>query len=126
MKAVFKIFFPVIFLSACADGSKELPNVSQGMNKQQVIQLIGEPPKRKNLAVAELWTYPDYNKTLIFRSDTVYDIISASTLKVDSIESSFKNLGNKLKRGTKKVGKELDTLGKKLEGKLDRDTSKKK
>lgn len=125
MKTVFKLLPAVLFLSACADNSRDFTRVSQGMNKQQVVQSIGEPSRKNDLGVAELWTYSDYNKTLIFRSDTVYDIITASTIKMDSIKSSLKKVGKDLKEGAKKVGRELDTVGKKLEGKLGRDTGKK-
>lgn len=124
MKAIF--IFLAVLLTACADNSKELTNVSQGMNKQEVVQAIGEPSRKNNLEIAELWVYPEYDKTLIFRADTVYDIVNSSTVKLDSIKSSFKDLGQGIKKEAKKVGQKLDTVGKKLEGKFDNDTSENK
>ena len=124
MKAIF--LFLVVLFTACADNSKELTNVSQGMNKQEVVQAIGEPSRKNNLEIAELWVYPEYDKTLIFRADTVYDIVNSLTVKLDSIKSSFKDLGQGIKKEAKKVGRKLDTVGKKLEGKFDNDTSENK
>ena len=124
MKAV--ILLSAVLLAGCSDNSKELTNISQGMNKQEVIQAIGEPSRKNNIELAELWVYPKYNKTLIFRADTVYDIVNSSTAEIDSIKSSLKGLGKGIKKGVKKIGKELDTVGKKLEGKIDNDTNENK
>ena len=122
MKSPFLYLSAAVLLSACTDNAKDLTSVSQGMTKSQVVQAIGEPSRKNNLELAELWTYKDYNKTLIFRSDTVYDIITASTINTDSIENSFKDVAEDIKQGVKKIGRELDTVGEKLEDGLDRDT----
>jgi len=124
MKAVFLLLIPL--LAACSDNSKELTNISQGMNKQEVIRAIGEPSRKNDIELAELWVYPKYNKTLVFRADTVYDIVNSSTAEIDSIKSSLKGLGKGITKGVKKIGKELDTVGKKLEGEIDNDTNKNK
>jgi hypothetical protein len=123
MKAIIVLSTSIALLAGCSNNSKELTNVSQGMNKQQVIQAIGEPARRNDLKIAELWVYPTYNKTLVFRADTVYDIVNSSTASVDSIKNSFKELGKDIKKGAKKIGHELDTVGRKLENKFDKDTN---
>jgi hypothetical protein len=125
MNTVWISLSSALLLSACADASKDLTNVSRGMKKQEVIHAIGEPSRKNDIEIAELWVYPDYNKTLVFRSDTVYDIVTSSTIKTDSIKNSLKEVGKDIKKGVNKVGGELDTVGKKLRGKLKSDSAAK-
>lgn len=121
MKAPLLLLAAALF-SGCAD-SKDVTLVSKGMNKQEVTQAIGEPSKKTNIELAELWIYPELNKTIVLRADTVYDILATSTSEIDSLEESLKDLGGDIKQGVKKIGRGLDTIEDKLQGEPDTDTT---
>lgn len=124
MKAVSFLLILLLF-AGCANRSKDITQVSKGMSKQEVIAVIGEPSHKKDIEVAELWDYPAYNKTIIFRKDTVYDWVVSSSAQIDSIKDSFKDLGTGIRKGIKKIGSKLDTVTKKLENKRGPDSLQK-
>lgn len=121
-KPIISIFILAV-IAACSRAPKDFSGVHTGMRKEEVVLAAGEPSKKNNIEIAELWTYTAQDRTVIFRADTVYDIITSANARTDSIRASIGKAEDKLKSGTKKLGKKIDTTFKKLEDRFDRDTN---
>lgn len=108
------IFFIGLLLAGCADKQKSLGDIEKGMSKSEVISLAGEPAEKNNIGLAELWVYPDSNRTVVFRSDTVYDIMTSTEARIDSIASGLDSTGKEIKEKTLELGEKIDSLGNEL------------
>lgn len=112
-----------IFLFSCSRTPKDFSTVSQGMTKKEVIYTVGEPSLKKDIQVAELWTYPEYDRTIVLRADTVYDIMTSREAREDSIRASLQHLGRDIKKSAREMGNKLDSAGRHIIDKLDDDTA---
>ena len=99
---------------ACTKNLKDFSTVKAGMTSQQVLQITGEPDKRQNLGVASLWVYEKADRTVVFRNDTVFDIITSADARVDSIKTTLDNIGDKIEEQAEKAGNKLDSVGQTL------------
>jgi hypothetical protein len=118
MKAL-TILFACFIIFACNKQQKDFSQIKKGMNKNEVLALAGEPTKKNNLGVAEFWTYDAANRTVVFRKDTVYNIMTSSEARIDSLKMSTEETGEKIKQGAKETGQGLKEKTKKLENKID-------
>ena len=79
------IFAALIFLlAACTSEPKEFPGVFIGMTSQEVLEKAGPPSAKRNIGLADLWVYKEADRTVVFREDTVYDIIISAEARIDS------------------------------------------
>lgn len=122
MKTSVALLAIALLFSTCSQKQKKLADIKTGMTKNEVIASIGQPEKKNDIGVAELWVYPAVDRTVVFRQDTVYDIITSAEARADSIEATLKEAGRDIKQGLKKAGDKLDSVGGRIEGKLERDT----
>jgi hypothetical protein len=113
------LFLATIVLLSCNRQQKEFASIEKGMNKSKVLELAGEPTKKTNVGLAELWTYDASNRTVIFRKDTVYNIITSSEARLDSLKNSMEEAGSKIEAGAKETGKDLKEGADKLTDKAD-------
>jgi len=125
MKKYLIILLSVIVLSSCADKQKEFSTVTKGMTKEEVIKQVGEPTSKNDILIAEVWKYDLANRTVVFRNGTVYDIITSTGARIDSIESTLKETGRDLKEKLKQTGDTLDSTGRRLKNKISRDSVRK-
>jgi hypothetical protein len=95
------------------------------MTSQEVLQVAGEPSKKRDIALANLWIYEKSDRTVIFRKDTVFDIITSANARVDTIERSLDKIGDKIKTQAKKAGKKIDSLSRILKIGSPKDSVKK-
>jgi len=113
MKTFFFILIG-LFLTACSTSPKGFSGIKTGMTKSEVLSLAGEPTEKNHTGIAELWVYPDSDRTVIFRKDTVYSIMTSAEARMDSIESGIKKTGTEIKEEAEDMGQKLDSLGRKL------------
>ncbi|WP_026898064.1 hypothetical protein [Daejeonella oryzae] len=111
-----------IFLSACSEQQKEFSDISAGMTQQEVILNAGEPSAKKELGQTELWTYKDADRTIVFRNDTVLNVLTSSEARIDSIEMSLQDVGEDIKTGAEKAAGKIDSLGNNLKKRISRDS----
>lgn len=104
----------VFILAACSDSAKDLSSVKVGMTNQEVLQYAGEPDKKQDIGVAELWVYEKADRTVVFRRDTVYDIITSANARIDSVKTTLDNLGDKIEDQADKAVDKIDSLGRKI------------
>lgn len=130
MRPLIFSFFSLLILSSCARPNKDLATVEIGMTKTEVAGIVGEPNKKNIVNNTEIWDYPDSNRTIVFRMDTVYSIMTTAKARLDSINIWMDSTNNKAKKGFSKVGEQLEKVGNKLEeagknveDKLKRDTN---
>lgn len=122
MKKLF-ILLAVPVLASCSNQPKDFSNVTTGMSKEEVARAVGEPARKNDIQVAELWTYPTQDRTVVFRADTVYDIITSAEARADSIKGTLGTVGEKVESGAKKLGGKVDSTFEKLDNQLRRDTN---
>jgi hypothetical protein len=126
--SIMKKILPVLalcFCIGCNRQQKDFATVKVGMTKQDVIKAVGEPPKKSDVGI-EFWTYPEADRTVVFRSDTVYGIITSAKARMDSIKNALEKAGQKVENGLQKMGKEIDSSASNVKKKLDTAKSKKK
>lgn len=124
MKSTFFIFLLAIFFSSCSRPQKDLVTVEIGMTKAEVTEIVGEPKKKNVINKTEIWDYPDSNRTIVFRMDTVYSIMTSARARLDSISIWMDSTNTKVKKGFGKIGDKLEDAGDKIQDKVKRDTSK--
>ncbi|MEO8795629.1 MAG: hypothetical protein ABI390_09185 [Daejeonella sp.] len=110
MKILISILL-IVLMSACTQSRQKFENVEKGMSMQEVSLNAGEPSEKKNLGNIELWVYKDADRTVVFRHDSVFTIITSAEARADSIEMIVNKAGNDLKKGVIKAGDKLDSLG---------------
>ena len=118
MKAILIVFTAILFLS-CNKQQKEFADIKKGMQKSQVETIAGEPTKKTNVGFVEMWTYDAADRTIIFRSDTVFNIITSSEARLDSIQNQLKEAGQKIEDGAKETGQDINEATKKIKNKAD-------
>lgn len=130
MKPLFLTFLSAVILSSCTRPAKDLATVEIGMTRTEVAGIVGEPEKKNVVNNTEIWDYPDSNRTVVFRMDTVYSIMTTAKARLDSLNIWMDSTNNKAKKGFGKVGEQLKNAGEKLEevgqnveDKLKRDTN---
>lgn len=101
-------------LTSCSENPKNFSSVKTGMTPQEVLKLAGEPDKKQDLGVADLWVYEKADRTVVFRTDTVYDIITSADARIDSIKTTLDNIGDKIEKQAEKAGDKLDSVGRRL------------
>lgn len=126
MKKYLIILLSYIMLSSCTEKQQEFSSVKKGMTKEEVIQQVGEPTSKRDILVAEMWKYDLADRTVVFRNGSVYDIITTTEARVDSIEATLKNTGKGLKEKLQQTGDSIDSAGRRLKNKIDGDSVKKK
>lgn len=120
------IFLPALLLVAsCSQTSKNFSEVTTGMTKEQVIEKAGTPSKKSNMGIAEFWVYNESDRAVIFRKDTVYDIITSADARIDSIKSELDETSKSIKENIVNAGDSMEKFGKKLKSKIKIDTAKK-
>lgn len=124
MKSTFFIFLLAIIFSSCSRPQKDLATVEIGMTKAEVTKVVGEPKKKNVINKTEIWDYPDSNRTIVFRMDTVYSIMTSARARLDSISIWMDSTNTKVKKGFGKIGDKLENAGDKIQDKVKRDTSK--
>ncbi len=113
-------------LSSCTEKQQEFSSVKKGMTKDEVVKQVGEPTSKRDVLVAEMWKYDMADRTIVFRNGTVYDIITSTEARVDSIESTLKDAGKGLKEKLQQTGDTIDSAGRRLKDKIDGDSVTKK
>ena len=124
MKKYILVLISMTFFTACADKPKEFSNISPGMTKQEVLQKVGEPSKKNDLLLAELWVYNDANRTIVFRKDTVYEILTSTEARIDSIKTSLKETGKDVKQKLENTGDTIDSASLRIKNKIMGDSVK--
>ena len=112
----------IVIIGGCADKVKEFSAVKKGMSKQEVIAAVGEPSKKNDILVAELWEYTDADRTIVLRNDTVFDVMTSADARIDSIKANLKETGQDIKEKLKVAGEKLDSLGNRIGDKLKKDS----
>jgi len=123
MKTLFLTFISAILLSSCSRPAKDLATVEIGMTKAEVTGIVGEPQKKNVINKTEIWDYPDSNRTIVFRMDTVYSIMTTAKARLDSINIWMDSTNNKMKDGFKKIGDKIENASDRIEGKMKRDSN---
>jgi hypothetical protein len=95
------------------------------MTKEEVRKIVGEPARKNDIGI-QWWVYPDADRTVVFREDTVYSIITSAEARLDSIKSNLKKAGEDIDSGFKKLGRNIDSSAKKVKNNLDTLKNKKK
>ena len=124
MRTVLFCVIAAMFLSNCTRPAKELATVEIGMTKAEVTGVVGEPKKKNVINKTEIWDYPDSNRTVVFRLDTVYAIMTSARARLDSVSVWMDSTNTKVKKGFGNIGDKLENAGDKLKTKVKRDSSK--
>ncbi len=128
MKKYFLIMLSATLFTACAEKQKDFAGITTGMTKEEVINKVGEPSKKNNILLADLWVYENADRTIVFRKDTVYDIITSADARVDSISEVLKETGKDVKNKLKTTGDTIDSATLRIRNKImgDSDSTKNK
>lgn len=108
------ILLLAFILAACSDNSKDFSSVKVGMTNLEVLKYAGEPDKKKDIGVADLWVYEKADRTVVFRKDTVYDIITSANARIDSVKTTLDNIGDKIEDEAEKAVDKIDSLGRRI------------
>lgn len=114
MKPFFFILAALVLLNSCSNDTKQLSGVKKGMAKETVLANAGEPTSRNNLEVADLWVYEDADRTVVFREDTVFNVITTANARIDSIEMSLKDAGVNIKHSILNAKDSIDSVATKV------------
>ncbi|WP_256013037.1 outer membrane protein assembly factor BamE domain-containing protein [Desertivirga xinjiangensis] len=109
-------------LSACNRPKKDLASVTIGMTKTEVVNMIGEPKKKDVVNKTEIWDYTDSSRTVVFRADTVYSIMTSPKARLDSVAGWLDSTNQKVKKGFGNLGEKVDNAADKIKDKLDKDS----
>lgn len=124
MKHYLSVILILLLFSACAERPKDFKNISIGMTKEEVRAQVGEPEKKNDILLADLWIYEGANRTIVFREDTVYNILTTTKARVDSIEASLKETGKDVKKKLKSTGDTIDSAALRIRNKIMGDSTK--
>ena len=125
MKSYIMIILVLAVFASCAEKQKKFANIKTGMTKEQVLQQAGEPSKKNDILISELWIYNNEDRTVVFRRDTVYDIITSANARIDSIEGTLKKTGKAVKEKLKSAADSIDSASQKIKNKIMGDSAKK-
>jgi hypothetical protein len=126
MKAYLITIISITALFACSRPTKDLASVEIGMSKSQVQAIVGEPEKKDVINKTEVWNFTDSSRTVVFRADTVYAIMTSPQARLDSIASWVGKTNEKVKKGFGNIGDKIENAADKVEDKLDKDSTKSK
>ncbi len=126
MKQLYILSLVAITFIGCAPSPKKLSTVKNGMSKTEVISIVGDPAKKNVLNQTEIWDYPDSNRTIVFRMDTVYSVITSPLARADSMGKWLDSTDQKVKKGFSKIGNAVENAADKVKDKLSKDSTKKK
>ena len=112
-------------MSSCSEKPKDFATVTTGMTKEQVLEQVGEPTKKNEVLLADLWVYADADRTVVFRKDTVYDIITSAEARIDSIEAGLQRTGRDVKNKLDATGDTIDSASLRIKNKIMGDSVKK-
>lgn len=118
MYKLFSVVF-LFFLAACSENPKDFASVKVGMTSKEVLQYAGEPDKKQDIGVADLWVYENSDRTVVFRKDTVYDIITSANARIDSVKTTLDKIGDKIEVQAEKAGEKIKTQTEKAGDKID-------
>jgi hypothetical protein len=124
MKSTFFILLAAIALGSCSRPAKDLATVKIGMTKAEVTEIVGKPRKKNVINQTEIWDYPDSNRTIVFRMDTVYSIMTSARARLDSVSVWMDSTNTKVKKSFGKIGDKLEDAGDKIKEKTKRDSAK--
>jgi outer membrane protein assembly factor BamE (lipoprotein component of BamABCDE complex) len=110
-----------LLLISCNQKQKDFSTVKIGMTKEEVVNIVGEPSRKNDLGI-QLWVYPQADRTVVFRNDTVYDVITSANARLDSIKNSLEKTGENIQKGLKNMAEDMDSSAKSVKQKLGRDT----
>jgi len=121
-----KILFALIVLTilGCSQRPKDFSSVKVGMTGQEVLLHAGEPDRKNDIGIADLWIYERADRTVVFREDTVYDIITSADARIDSVKTTLDNLGDKIENQAEKAVDRLDSARRNLRNPADNDSTK--
>lgn len=121
MKSTLIFATALLIFSSCNRPAKELATVEIGMTKTEVTSIVGEPKKKNVINNTEIWDYPDSNRTVVFRVDTVYAVMTSARARLDSVSTWMDSTNTKVKKGFGKIGEKLENVGEKIERKVKKD-----
>jgi len=124
MKRLPLYYIAILSLAACSRPAKDLGSVEIGMTKDEVTSIVGQPEKKDVINKTELWNFTDSSRTVVFRSDTVYAIVTSPKARLDSIAVWVGKTNNKVKKGFGNIGEKIEKAAGNVERKLKRDSSK--
>lgn len=126
IKEIMKVLLVLLsfIMASCSENVKDLSSVKTGMTSQEVLKHAGEPDQKQDVGIADLWIYEKADRTVVFRKDTVYDIITSADARFDSIKTTLDNIGDKIEKQADKAGDRLDSVSRRLRRNLTDDTLK--
>lgn len=112
--------------AGCSPAPKKLGAVEYGMSKPEVVSIVGEPAKKNVVNKTEIWDYPDSSRTIVFRMDTVYSIITSAKARADSMGLWLDSTNSKAKNALNKIDDGVKRAADKVKGKLRKDSTNNK
>ena len=113
------IFALTIAITACGKKPKDFSTIKTGMTKNQVTMTAGNPDKQNDIGETSFWAYRDADRTVVFRKDTIYTIITSTEARLDSINSLIKKADDKIATGLDKMGNALDNTSTRIKRRMD-------
>lgn len=101
-------------LLSCSENSKNFSSVEIGMTSEEVLKYAGQPDQKQDVGIADLWIYKEADRTVVFRKDTVYDIITSADARIDSIKTKLDDIGDKIEKHAEKAGSKLDSVSRRI------------
>lgn len=114
-----------MFFAGCSPSPKKLGGVEYGMSKAEVVAAVGEPTKKNVVNQTEIWDYPDSSRTIVFRMDTVYSIITSAKARADSMSLWLDSTNTKAKNTLGEIGEGIEDAADKVKDKLHKDSTEK-
>ncbi len=119
MKTIVMIFALAIAMTACGKKPKDFSTIKPGMTKPEVTMSAGNPDKQNDIGETSFWAYRDADRTVVFRKDTVYTIITSTEARLDSINGMLQKADDKIATGLGKVGDALDNTSARIKRSMD-------
>ncbi|HCN83085.1 MAG TPA: hypothetical protein DIT07_05610 [Sphingobacteriaceae bacterium] len=113
------LMLTALLCMGCNQKPKDFSTVAIGMTKQDVITAAGEPNKQNDIGETSIWTYPAADRTVVFRHDTVYSIITSAEARLDSINNSLQKADDDIARGLERIGNAFDSTATRLKRSMD-------
>lgn len=113
----------IVIAMACNRPAKDLADVEIGMHRDSVLGMLGEPKKKDVINATEVWNYTDSSRTIVFRSDTVYAVMTSPEARLDSVSKWLGHTNEKVKDGFGNVGEQLESVAGKVKHTLKKDSS---
>lgn len=123
MKRIFLLMLlPAMIAGACSNSPKELSYVTTGMSSQMVFDIMGMPSSKNQVGNTEVWTYPDSNRVVVFRKDSVYRIYTSPRARIDTLGTQVRNIGKSASDIVKDVAGQIDETGKDIKNQFSKDS----